>query len=422
YPPGTTIREKWEIVLTKESLLKEVELVGINGHILDNEIAVRKNILSWPYEGHIDTAKERLGVKEETKKAVCGPTVILLIALPLLWYYRKRRFRAMPTIFIAALALAVVSAPVMSQSPAEKESLEIPSPGELISKKITNVSQVPIEISAEGIDEETARDILEGFPLLLEGEGIIVRGPYYYYGQPNYLMDIVREGEPTGHLFLVDGTTYRLVGSQRMAFQLQKARFLADMVKGKALYQDVDIPALAREAEETDVPPLEIFLTNLTINAREGKELEQSLIEKPDFETVVNLARHYVKAFVLLQNIERVTSPTEAKAITHDFSEEMLWLEAYGRVVRGLSADEYLEARRGQYRGRSLNRMPLMQQLAAMGMNPSKAQVVHDLTSDLIYDNIFLWHLGKADDPNLFARLAFKEGTFTLPSAVNSTR
>ena len=97
----------------------------------------------------------------------------------------------------------------------------------------------------------------------------------------------------------------------------------------------------------------------------------------------------------------------------------MLWLEAYGRVIKGLSADEYLEARRGQYRGRSLNRLPLMQQLAGMGMNPSKAQVVHDLTSDLIYDNTFLWHYGRVEDPNLFARLSFKEGTYTLPASLN---
>jgi hypothetical protein len=300
-------------------------------------------------------------------------------------------------------------------------SFSVPSYEELISQKITNVSQVQIEISAEGIDEETARDILEGFPLLLEGENIIVRGPYYYYGKPNYIMDIVKEGVPTGYLFLIDGTTYRLVASQRTAFRLQKARFLADMIKGKALYQDVDVSALAGEAEKTDIPPLELFLTNLTINVREGKELEQKHVERPDFETVRELAQHYLRAFVLLQNIERVTSPTEAKAITHNFSEKMLWLEAYGRVMRGLSADEYLEAKRSQYRGRSLNRLPLMQQLAARKMNPSKAQVVHDLTSDLIYDNIFLWHLGKGEDSNLFARLAFKEGTFTMPSSINTT-
>jgi hypothetical protein len=100
----------------------------------------------------------------------------------------------------------------------------------------------------------------------------------------------------------------------------------------------------------------------------------------------------------------------------------MLWLEAYGRVTKGLSADEYLESRMGKYRGRSLNRLPLMMDITATGINPSKAQVVHDLTSDLFYDNTFLWHLGKVEDPNLFARLAFKEGTFTLPGTANTTR
>ena len=418
YPPGTTIREKWEVVLTKEGILKEIELVGANGQVLDDEIAVRGDILSWPYDTRIDTARERLGITEEEEgvKKVYGPLLILLIGLAVLFLLRFRRKLLGPSVFIflAAMILAGTAASLSSSS--------IPSYEELISQKITNVSQVQIEISAEGIDEETARDILEGFPLLLEGEGIIVRGPYYYDGQPNYIMDIVKDGEPTGYLFLIDGTTHRMVGSQRTAFQLQKARFLADMIKGKALYQDVNISALAEEAEKTDIPPLELFLTNLTINAEEGKGLEQTHIERPDFETVRELAQHYLRAFVLLQNIERVTSPTEAKAITHNFSEQMLWLEAYGRVTKGLSADEYLESRMGKYRGRSLNRLPLMMDITATGINPSKAQVVHDLTSDLFYDNTFLWHLGKVEDPNLFARLAFKEGTFTLPGTANTTR
>ncbi len=417
YPPGTTIREKWEVVLTKEGILKEIELVGENGQVLDNEIAVREDILLWPYDARIDTARERLGIKEEEGvKKVYGLMLILLISLIFLFLLRFRRKLHGMSIFIFLASMILVG------TAASSSSFIVPNYEELISQKIMNVSQVQIEISAEGIDEETARDILEGFPLLLEGEGIIVRGPYYYDGQPNYIMDIVRDGEPTGHLFLIDGTTFRMVASQRTAFQLQKARFLADMIERKALYQDADVDAIAAEAENTDIPPLEIFLTNLSLNAKEGKELEQEHVEKPDFETARDLAQHYIKASTLLNNIERATSPAEARAVTHGFSEQTLWLEAYGRVTKGLSADEYLESRMGKYRGRSLNRLPLMMNITATGINPTKAQVVHDLTSDLFYDNTFLWHLGKVEDPNLFARLAFKEGTFTMPSSANTTR
>jgi hypothetical protein len=417
YPPGTTIREKWEVVLTKEGILEEVELVGANSQVLDNKIAVRKDILSWPYDAQISTARDRLGLPSagETKK-VCGPTSILLISLAFLFLLRGRKKLLGPSIFILLTSIFLVGIAASSSS-----GSEVPRYQDLISQKITNASAVKIEISAEGMDNGTARDIVEGFPLLLEGESVIFRGPYYYSGNPNYIIDIIKEGEPTGYLILIDGTTYRLVASQRTAFQLQKARFLADMIEGKALYQDADASALAGEAEKTDIPPLKLFLTNLSINAREGKELEQNHTEKPDFETARDLAQHYIRASVLLRNIERATSSEEAKAITHNFSEQMLWLEAYGRVIKGLSADEYLESRRSQYRGRSLNRLPLMQQLGPMGMSPSKAQVVHDLTSDLIYDNTFLWHLGKVEDPALFARLAFKEGTFTLPASLNAT-
>jgi hypothetical protein len=416
YPPGTTIREKWEVVLTKEGLLREIELVGANARILDEKIAVRKDILSYPYDIQINTGRERMGLPPTgAAKKVCGPTAILLLSLSVLFVFRYRRRLLGPSVLLLSPLLLVGVAASSSSD------ITVPSYEELISQKITNVSEVEIEIVAGGITEETARDIIVGFPLLLEGESVIVRGPYYYYGNPNYIIDIVEDGKPTGNLILIDGSTHRLVANQQTAFQLQKARFLADMIEGKALYQNVDPGALAAEAEKTDVPPLQIFLTNLSINAEEGKELEQRHVEKPDFETAKDLAQHYIKASALLKNIERTTSPVEGKAVTHGFSEHVLWLEAYGRVTKGLSADEYLEARRSMHRGRSLNRLPLMQQLAGMGMSPSKAQVVHDLTSDLIYDNTFLWHMGRVEDPNLFARLAFKEGTYTVPSSMNTS-
>lgn len=416
YPPGTTIREKWEIVVTKESILKEIELANMNAQKLDSEISVRKDILSWDYRDRISMAKERLGIEEvprAPKKGICGPTFVLLIALTLIFLLYKRRL-ILPILLTGAV-LALISTPILSQE------FRIPTPEELISQKVTSPEEVSIEIAATGIDEATAKEVLRGFPLFLKGESVVVRGPYYYYGEPNYIFDIVKGKEPTGYLFLVDAVNFRLIGDQRKAFQLQKARFLADLIEGKPLYQGANIEAIAEEAEKATTPPLDMFLSNLTENIREGKKLEQEMVERPDFETLKELTKHYIQGFILLQNIERLTSPSEAMKLTHGFSERMLWLEAYGRVSRGLSADEYLEARRSQYRGRTLNRLPLMQQLAGMGMLPSKAQVVHDLTSDLLYDNIFIWHLEKVEDPALFARLAFKEGTFTMPSIFNTT-
>jgi len=418
YPPGTTIREKWDIVVTKESILREVELVGENAKILDSEISLRKDILSYDYLPEIENAKKRLGVQKvaESGKAVCGPTIIILLAISVLILTRRR-----PMFIIALLVIGAITLGFTSQSYASSDEFRVPSPMELISHKIKNVDTVDITIKAGGIDLETARDVLKGYPLLLEGEGIIVRGPYYYDGEPNYIFDIIEDGTPTGHIFLVDGVNFRLVGSQRKAFQLQKTRFLSDMIKDRPLYLDVDVDIIKEEAEKATTPPLDIFLTNLTENVVKGQELEKSLIQKPDFMTLKELTGTYIRGFILLDNLEKLTSVEEAKKLSGGFSEKKLWLEAYARAARGLSADEYLEARRSQYRGRSLNRIPMMMKLQGMGMLPSKAQVVHDLASDLLYDNIFLWHLEKVPDPNLFARLAYKEGTFTLPGVTRES-
>lgn len=417
YPPGAVIREKWEVEMTKEGLLQEINLVDQNGQALNNEIGLRRDILSYPYETQIKDAEERLG----KKRGICGPTSILiltLVSLLVLSYFRRRPPKPpfFIPLFLTTAILLWVATPVLSQG----STFEVPTAEELISQKISDVDKVPIEILAEGIDEGTARDLLRGFRLIMEGEGVYVRGPYYYYGRPNYLFDIVKDGESTGKGFLVDASALRLVASQRMAFQLLKTRFLADMIERKPLYRDVDAKAIAKEAEGAE-PPLGVFLTNLTENIEAGKKFEEDLITRPDFETVMNLTKIYVQGYITLQNIERAAPSSDARAVTHGFLNEKVWLEAYARTMMGLSADEYLEGRRAQYTGRTLNRLPLMATLSAMGMSPSKAQVVHDLSSDLIYDNIFLWRLGKVKDPNLFARLAFKEGTFTLPKVLNQT-
>ena len=416
YPPGTTIEEPFEVILTREGLLEEIEMAGVNGEMLESEITLRRDILSYPYNSQIEASKERAGFsKEGGTKKVCGPTSILLFGLAVPFFLRRGKKMIGMSMFLIAASVFLVGAY------AAPSDTEIPDYEDFIAQKITDTGAVEIEIDTADIDEATARDLIEGFPLILEGESVVVRGPYYYYGEPNYIIDITKDGQPTGYLILINGTTHQMVASQRAAFQMLKAGFLADMIESKPLYQDVDASKLKEEADKTYIPPLQIFLENLSVNAEEGKVLEQLHVQKPDFETARELAQHYIQAFALLRNIERVVPQEEAKDLTHGFSENILYLEAYGRAIKGLSADEYFESRRSQYRGRSLNRLPLMQDLADKGLNPSKAQVVHDLTSDLIYDNTFLWHMDKIENPNLFARLAFKEGTYTPPELNNKS-
>jgi len=418
YPPGARIREKWEVVMTKESVLQEIYLVNQNQETIKTEIQLRKDILSYPYETQIEQAEERLGIR---KKAVCGPTTILILGLLpvlLLFYFTKKPKRPLyvNSLLLLTILLIGLAVPVLSQD----STFKVPTAEELMSQKVESVEKVQIEILAEGIDEENARDLLRDFRLIMEGESVIVRGPYYYFDNPTYLFDILKDGESTGKGFLIDATTLRLIGDQRIAFQLLKTRFLADMIERKPLYKDIDIQAIAREAENA-APPLNLFLANLTENIETGKKLEEDLILRPDFKTIMNLTRIYMQGYITLQKIERTTPSTEAMTATKGFLDKKAWLEAYARSMMGLSADEYLEGRMAQYYGRTLNRLPLMQKLSSMGMRPSKAQIVHDLTSDLIYDNIYLWRLGRIRDPNLFARLAFKEGTYTLPSIANTT-
>jgi len=399
YPPGTTIREKWEIVIRKEDILKEVELVNENAKELEKEIKLRESMLNSDYSDAIAKAYARMGAKP-----VCGPTFILLI--PVLLLLRRRTTLVITTLILLSSAYAV----------------QIPNPEELISQKISleEVKDVKITIEGKNITEEEARVILSGFPLLLRGEGVVVKGPYLSDNHEVYLFDIVdAEGKPTGFVFLVDKTTGRLVGSQRQAFQLMKAGFLRELVEMEPIYIGFDESRVMQIAENSS-PPLNYFLQNLSESIQRGKALEEELITNLSFEVAVDLAKEYTRSFMLLYNIRALTSEARASEVTAGFYDKLLTLEAYSRVSRGMTAEEFFEARKSQYRGRSINRIPLIARLSAFGLRPSKAQVIHDLTSDLIYDNVYLWRLGRYENTNLFARLSFKEGTQTAPGSGRS--
>lgn len=404
YPPGTTIREKWGIKITKESILSGVDLIDANGDMMKEEIDVRKNILNWSYQKEIEEAGKRLGKKESSSGILSSISSSI-----------KNILKRISTFFAAALGIA---SPAYSQE--ATGIANIPTMDELIDKKITKADEVKYKIEAEGIDDGVVKAIIYGYPLLLKGESVLVKGPYYYYGEPNYLIYILKDDVPTGYGFLVSATDYTLVGSQRKAFQVIKTLMIAEVIKKKPIYSkfsDADIEAIKKSSQEAPIP-VDSFLLNLSLNMAEGKKLEAELINRADFSTLFSLTRKYREAFAMLSNIERLLPDSEARNQTKGFYDSIPELDAYFRAIQGLSADEFMRGRMAQYRTRTLNRMPLIQTMVAMGLKPSKAQVTNDLTSDLIYDNIYLYRLGAPRDPAIFARLAYKEGTYVLPETV----
>jgi len=404
-PPGTVIREKWGIIITKENILEEVNLVGANGEAMKEEIDLRRDILSSDYATQIATARDRLQIKDTLSLKV-GIILAALVIILVLRYLRKRP-KILPFLLVLIILLTSI-APAMS--------IVIPSPEELLSQKVTDPSQVSIQIFADGMDEEMAKSVVAGYPLILEGEEVYVSGPYYLEGEAYYLFDIVDDGVPTGDLLFADATTLRKVGSYRINDQLMKTFFLNGMVRQKPLYQNIDPYLLEDEAMGTNESSVAVFLVRLAENIKEGKELEQSLIITPDFEIARDLARHYKRAFTLLQKMGQLMSPDEVERITHGFSTEATWLEAYALVMQYTVTDDYLKVCQARYRGRSLNRIPMMQEIEAAGQSsPSKLQVVHDLNTDLIYGSPFLWRLGKMESP-LFVSMPRKMGEFSLPS------
>jgi len=421
YPAGAVIREKWEVQVTKESILEEVRLIDENGQRIRDDVKLRRDILEHPYEVQITVARERLGYRAGGRgfltavaSAVKRLARLLLglfgLAVALLALRRRGPGRGAMLLLLAMLLLT----PLTLASSYD----EVPSMSELISQKIGANETIPYVNHAKLLNDTVVEELLKGFRLLLKGESVEVRGPYLYYGKPYYFFDIKRDGVSTGNGFLLDAERYRLVGDQRQVYQLLKTLLFSELLKTAPLYASAEPKAVQQHAIETLQSPLDIFLTNLSVNMEEGRRLEERLTEEPDFELLLNLTSHYVTAYVLLQNIRQLVPEEEAERLTAGFSREVYLLDAYSRAARGLSAQEFLQGRAAQYRGRTLNRLPLIQSLSAMGLRPSKAQVAHDLTSDLIHDNPYLWRLGSIENPNLFARLAYREGTYTVPKSI----
>ncbi len=427
YPPGAVIREKWEIQMTRESILEEVGLIEENGNQIKKDIELRQDILQYPFTAQIDEAQKRLGVTPHPRtgfasifarilSSIKGFFAIFLgIGAFLILFGRDKRpgQGLLPLLLAVTILLGLISSPLTIGA----QTVAIPTMQDIISQKIEIGERIQYRNLAEGLEDAVVEDLLNGFRLVLKGETVEVSGPYLYYQKPYYFFDIQKDGASTGYGFLVDAESLRLVGDQRQAYQLLKTLLFSKLLVESPLYIGENPDLVERKSRETLESPLDLFLTNLSANMRRGAELEKKIIESPDFETLLELTERYVEAFILIQNINQLVSEKDAEILTGGFSRKLYLLDAYSRATRGLSSQEFLQGRSAQYRGRTLNRLPLIEELSFMGMNPSKAQVAHDLASDLIYDNTYIWRKGRVANPALFARLSFKEGTFTLPES-----
>ncbi len=418
YQPGAIIREKWDVQMTKESIIQEILLVEENGVEIEKDIGLREQILKHGYDSEIEKVDERLGRERRHKNVFLGVLAriknlfMLFLGITLISMMLKKE----KSLYILLIAL-VTSGIILPHATYSISNEKIPSLSELVSGKVDLDENIPYTNHAINLTDRDVEEILKGFRLILKGESVDVRGPYRHYGAPYYFVDIQKNLTSTGNGFLVDADNLRLVGDQRQAFQLIKTLLIAGLVRDAPLYQDVSQDIISARATETLESPLDLFLTNLSTNVREGSELEKQLIEEPDYEILLKLAMHYVEAYFLLHSLESLVSEDHAMNLTDGFSKNRFLLDGYARASIGLTTEDYLIGRLSQYRGRTLNRIPLIMQLSAMGLRPSKAQVAHDLTSDLIHDNIYLWRKDKVTDPVLFARLAYREGIATTPKS-----
>jgi hypothetical protein len=404
YPVETPVREKWGVIITTENVKDQISFTEKNSDALRQDIEIRQGIFETSYEKEIESVDRLSGGVGKTFQILIP---VLLFVVGLYFFFRYKR---PPKILLIMLLFLPVSQAVNG-------SITILTPEELLSQKVKSPGLAEMKVFAKDLDEETARRILFGYPLLLEGEGVEVRGPFYNENTSYYLYEIVEDGLPTGNGFLVNAVSERLEPDQQLVFQAIKTRFISELIAGEPLYT-VDPGRIERSAINASIP-VDQFLTNLSTSVLEGLKIEGNIAERPDFKDLREISRLYTNTFVLLRSIGLILPEDEAMELTDGLFSKMHVFEAYGRVVRGLSAEEYLAGRSAMYRARTLNRLPVIFGVTSIGFGPTMPQLIQDLTSDLIYDNYFLWRLGRVSEPNLFVRLPFKAGTETYPTQVD---
>jgi hypothetical protein len=249
------------------------------------------------------------------------------------------------------------------------------------------------------ISEEIARNILSmyyNFPYILEGEVVTIRGPYYRYAEPWYLFEISKDGIPSG-LVLVEAENMVAIRNQQMAFDISKAARVAATLKRDPIYASKSATEVKNHLKSqlaimpTD-DPVRDFVEQEIENLETGAALEKALIEKPDVKTLNELNENLLEGFIILTNIERVTSTEEANKITKGFIVNIPRIGAISTISSGPTAEEYYIGKKSRYTRRSLVKVPTLEGLAMMGQPPTKGYFLsYYLTKDMVQDNVLIY-------------------------------
>jgi hypothetical protein len=137
---------------------------------------------------------------------------------------------------------------------------------------------------------------------------------------------------------------------------------------------------------------MRVFIEQEIENLENGEALEKQFIEKPDFETLVELNENLLEGFIILGNIERVTSVEEANDLTKGFIVNTPRIEAIVTISSGPTAEEYYLGKKSRYLRRSLVKFPTLMDLATVGEPPTKGYFIsYYLTKDTIQDNVLIY-------------------------------
>jgi len=363
--------EEFDIPEVRSRLDERLITLEDNGRSLEDRVALRRALL------------EDLG-----RRSLCGPSLVLLV--PALLAFLRRTSRGL------LILLAFCSVSALAWGIHE----DIPAPGEMALRTV-DVAQVPITLATapgSALDLPTVRAILREwyqFPFLLEGEEVTVRGPYYHYGDPYYLLEISKDGLPTG-LALIDPGDRSLIRHQKTAFQLVKALRAAETLRRDPIYTSRSAAEVRQhlQAQSSSLAggPLKKFLADEVSNLDTGAALEAQLMDRPDFETLVKYNENLLRGYIILSNIQRVTSRAEAAELTLGFTVNMPRIEALATVASGPTAQEYYLAKRSRYTRRSLIRIATLESLADAGETPSKGYLLSSyIINDMFYTNPLIY-------------------------------
>ncbi|MFQ6051150.1 MAG: hypothetical protein ACE5K4_05610 [Candidatus Hydrothermarchaeota archaeon] len=383
--PEEKRRQKYNLTVTDKDILDEVTALKENGNAMKLEIDSRKKIM-----GIQEVLREPRSPSYKNYKLLAFVLIILLVTI----------LRLRGKLFFMTLILLLTL------------SLAIETPEEIMEKQVMDPSKMDLKIYAKGISDSEVRKVLEGYPFMLKGEKVIVDGPYYYESRAYYIFDFKKEGEPPGSVLIVDAIHKRKLPARKIIVRLYRTRYLVNSVKEKPLFiqNETKIKEYALNAND---PTISVLLARLAAYIETGKALERSLVGYPSFENARELARTYFRTEKTLETLEKILNEEKVSNMTQGLNRESPFLKGRYQLITQIMADEYYYTSKGRYRTRSISRIPLMKDLARTGSKPSDIQLLHDLTSDLVYDSKFLWFAGKPARKSMFVRMPRKFGEIT---------